>query len=171
VAVPSVLSETTQLIQQCTSCGPECESSCGSRNFRTCCYNYLKKRSGAPSITPSSALRREPLLGSDFPWLTALVDGSSPRNSPVLASDRDLKVELLLLPDWSPETFNRYRNYVPNYQVSLETGFYIGNGNTSLCRRLPILQYAGAQVWFVTTVMNPIPHAETQRSEFGRLQS
>ncbi|KAK3919385.1 Trissin, partial [Frankliniella fusca] len=36
--------------QSCTSCGPECVSACGSRRYRTCCFNYLRKRRspGAP---------------------------------------------------------------------------------------------------------------------------
>jgi len=31
---------------RCDSCGMECSSVCGSRAFRTCCFNYIKKRSG-----------------------------------------------------------------------------------------------------------------------------
>ncbi len=30
---------------RCDSCGPECSVMCGSRTFRVCCYNYIKKRS------------------------------------------------------------------------------------------------------------------------------
>lgn len=30
---------------RCDSCGSECSVMCGSRNFRACCYNYIKKRS------------------------------------------------------------------------------------------------------------------------------
>ncbi|KAK5649763.1 hypothetical protein RI129_000792 [Pyrocoelia pectoralis] len=29
----------------CISCGSECESACGTRHFKSCCFNYLKKRS------------------------------------------------------------------------------------------------------------------------------
>jgi hypothetical protein len=29
----------------CDWCGQECQSVCGTRNFRTCCFNYLRKRS------------------------------------------------------------------------------------------------------------------------------
>lgn len=28
----------------CDSCGKECEASCGSRRFRACCFNYLRKK-------------------------------------------------------------------------------------------------------------------------------
>ncbi|XP_054742061.1 uncharacterized protein LOC129247133 isoform X1 [Anastrepha obliqua] len=28
----------------CDSCGNECTSACGTKNFRTCCFNYLRKR-------------------------------------------------------------------------------------------------------------------------------
>lgn len=30
----------------CDSCGRECAAACGTRHFRTCCFNYLRKRSG-----------------------------------------------------------------------------------------------------------------------------
>uniref|UniRef100_A0A182FZM8 Trissin n=1 Tax=Anopheles albimanus TaxID=7167 RepID=A0A182FZM8_ANOAL len=36
----------------CDSCGRECASACGTRHFRTCCFNYLRKRSSTPSIAP-----------------------------------------------------------------------------------------------------------------------
>ncbi|XP_035920011.1 uncharacterized protein LOC118517695 [Anopheles stephensi] len=32
----------------CDSCGRECASACGTRHFRTCCFNYLRKRSSPP---------------------------------------------------------------------------------------------------------------------------
>jgi len=31
---------------RCDSCGMECSNMCGSRSFRICCLNYVKKRSG-----------------------------------------------------------------------------------------------------------------------------
>uniref|UniRef100_A0AAG5D2D3 Trissin n=1 Tax=Anopheles atroparvus TaxID=41427 RepID=A0AAG5D2D3_ANOAO len=34
----------------CDSCGRECASACGTRHFRTCCFNYLRKRSSSPPI-------------------------------------------------------------------------------------------------------------------------
>uniref|UniRef100_A0A087YWG4 Putative secreted protein n=1 Tax=Anopheles darlingi TaxID=43151 RepID=A0A087YWG4_ANODA len=36
----------------CDSCGRECASACGTRHFRTCCFNYLRKRSSTPPIAP-----------------------------------------------------------------------------------------------------------------------
>lgn len=38
--------------ETCNSCGSECQSACGTRHFRTCCFNYLKKRSN-PEPPPS----------------------------------------------------------------------------------------------------------------------
>ncbi|CAD7093000.1 unnamed protein product [Hermetia illucens] len=29
----------------CDSCGRECARACGTKHFRTCCFNYLRKRS------------------------------------------------------------------------------------------------------------------------------
>lgn len=48
-------------VHSCTSCGSECESACGTRHFRTCCFNYLKKRSQPemlmyPAMDPSLRL-------------------------------------------------------------------------------------------------------------------
>ncbi|XP_055677605.1 uncharacterized protein LOC129786537 [Lutzomyia longipalpis] len=35
----------------CDSCGRECANACGTRHFRTCCFNYLKrKRSVLPPL-------------------------------------------------------------------------------------------------------------------------
>ncbi|KAM7363116.1 trissin [Cochliomyia hominivorax] len=28
----------------CDSCGNECANACGTKHFRTCCFNYLRKR-------------------------------------------------------------------------------------------------------------------------------
>lgn len=43
----------------CDSCGRECASACGTRHFRTCCFNYLRKRSSPPlrdSVGPDKQL-------------------------------------------------------------------------------------------------------------------
>ncbi|KAJ4448655.1 hypothetical protein ANN_00045 [Periplaneta americana] len=37
---------TWSVALSCDSCGRECRAACGTRNFRTCCFNYLRKRSG-----------------------------------------------------------------------------------------------------------------------------
>lgn len=42
----------------CDSCGRECASACGTRHFRTCCFNYLRKRSSSPPIVGPSATDR-----------------------------------------------------------------------------------------------------------------
>ncbi|XP_037949714.1 trissin [Teleopsis dalmanni] len=34
----------------CDSCGNECASACGTKHFRTCCFNYLRKRSDPNTI-------------------------------------------------------------------------------------------------------------------------
>ncbi|XP_055902416.1 trissin [Eupeodes corollae] len=34
----------------CDSCGNECASACGTKHFRSCCFNYLRKRSDVKSI-------------------------------------------------------------------------------------------------------------------------
>ncbi|XP_055387709.1 uncharacterized protein LOC129616218 [Condylostylus longicornis] len=47
----------------CDSCGRECTRACGTKHFRTCCFNYLRKRSdpsllklqSAKSTLPSSS--------------------------------------------------------------------------------------------------------------------
>ncbi|KAJ0170069.1 hypothetical protein K1T71_014675 [Dendrolimus kikuchii] len=30
----------------CDSCGSECASACGTRHFRSCCFNYLRRKRG-----------------------------------------------------------------------------------------------------------------------------
>ncbi|XP_023012721.2 uncharacterized protein [Leptinotarsa decemlineata] len=51
--------------QSCNSCGSECQSACGTRHFRTCCFNYLKKRS---SITDALPIPMDPSLRLEL-WL------------------------------------------------------------------------------------------------------
>lgn len=36
---------TWSVALSCDWCGQECQAACGTRNFRTCCFNYLRKRS------------------------------------------------------------------------------------------------------------------------------
>ena len=33
----------------CNSCGRDCSAVCGTRQFRSCCFNYIRKRSSEPS--------------------------------------------------------------------------------------------------------------------------
>nr|AXY04300.1 trissin 1 splicing variant A [Spodoptera exigua] len=34
----------------CDSCGSECASACGTRHFRSCCFNYLRKKRGPETL-------------------------------------------------------------------------------------------------------------------------
>ncbi|XP_045456739.1 uncharacterized protein LOC123666718 [Melitaea cinxia] len=34
----------------CDSCGSECASACGTRHFRSCCFNYLRKKRGPDAL-------------------------------------------------------------------------------------------------------------------------
>ncbi|XP_036673296.3 trissin [Drosophila suzukii] len=42
---------------KCDTCGKECASACGTKHFRTCCFNYLRKRSGPDALRQSSDRR------------------------------------------------------------------------------------------------------------------
>ncbi|XP_019874423.2 uncharacterized protein LOC109602490 [Aethina tumida] len=53
-------------VQSCNSCGKECQSACGTRHFRTCCFNYLKKRSSPPE--PPLPFAMDPSLRLEL-WL------------------------------------------------------------------------------------------------------
>lgn len=37
----------------CDSCGSECARACGTRHFRSCCFNYVRKRSSSSSSLPN----------------------------------------------------------------------------------------------------------------------
>ncbi|CAG5030634.1 unnamed protein product [Parnassius apollo] len=43
----------------CSSCGSECVSACGTRRFRTCCFNYLRRKRG-PELLQSYGLQIKP---------------------------------------------------------------------------------------------------------------
>ncbi|XP_055600084.1 uncharacterized protein LOC129749184 [Uranotaenia lowii] len=43
----------------CDSCGQECASACGTRHFRTCCFNYLRKRSSTPPLAAPQSVNAE----------------------------------------------------------------------------------------------------------------
>ncbi|XP_026744068.1 uncharacterized protein LOC113505519 [Trichoplusia ni] len=34
----------------CDSCGSECASACGTRHFRSCCFNYLRRKRGPETL-------------------------------------------------------------------------------------------------------------------------
>ncbi|CAD6996246.1 unnamed protein product [Ceratitis capitata] len=41
----------------CDSCGNECTNACGTKNFRTCCFNYLRKRNDPGAMNSISNKR------------------------------------------------------------------------------------------------------------------
>ncbi|XP_063695857.1 uncharacterized protein LOC134827209 [Culicoides brevitarsis] len=56
----------------CDSCGRECASACGTRHFRTCCFNYLRKRSNIPPLPAQQQQQQQdiPPSGINFEiWL------------------------------------------------------------------------------------------------------
>ncbi|CAO1406681.1 unnamed protein product [Diamesa serratosioi] len=50
---------TLPVTLSCDSCGKECASACGTRHFRSCCFNYLRKRSGPDEIHHPTRLKLE----------------------------------------------------------------------------------------------------------------
>ncbi|XP_038221149.1 trissin-like [Zerene cesonia] len=46
----------------CQSCGRECASACGSRYFRTCCFNYLRKKRGSDTFKIVSSINDLPFI-------------------------------------------------------------------------------------------------------------
>ncbi|XP_034234028.1 uncharacterized protein LOC117641041 [Thrips palmi] len=72
--------------QSCTSCGPECVSACGSRRYRTCCFNYLRKRRSpmAPGAPPSEQL--------DLP-------AAGPASDALQGLPDDLRLQLVVVPN------------------------------------------------------------------------
>jgi hypothetical protein len=51
--------KSTAKAESCNSCGAECKSACGTRHFRTCCFNYVKKRSNNYSPNSLKELKYE----------------------------------------------------------------------------------------------------------------
>ncbi|XP_030753078.1 U-scoloptoxin(20)-Cw1a [Sitophilus oryzae] len=79
-------------VETCNSCGSECQSACGTRHFRTCCFNYLKKRSNpepfALSLDPS--LRLELWLAkSKYPYLQPKPVTQEQMDMPDISNRRD----------------------------------------------------------------------------------
>ncbi|CAG9789770.1 unnamed protein product [Diatraea saccharalis] len=70
----------------CDSCGSECASACGTRHFRSCCFNYLRKKRGPDALwTPNlqdakeNQQERFPIFAVKSipdPWYTNLVSNS-----------------------------------------------------------------------------------------------
>ncbi|XP_023937783.2 U-scoloptoxin(20)-Cw1a-like [Bicyclus anynana] len=56
----------------CQSCGAECAPACGTRRFRSCCFNYLRRKRGDDKVLyPHHGFRKE--IGNQRP---AFVDDS-----------------------------------------------------------------------------------------------
>lgn len=43
----------------CDQCGQECTRACGTRHFRSCCFNYVRKRSSSPMIISPNHINDE----------------------------------------------------------------------------------------------------------------
>ncbi|CAH0730371.1 unnamed protein product, partial [Brenthis ino] len=60
----------------CNSCGSECAPACGTRYFRSCCFNYLRKKRGPDDFKilssndrkPQSIQRTIPLFSEGESW-------------------------------------------------------------------------------------------------------
>ncbi|GAB0088011.1 uncharacterized protein DMENIID0001_023860 [Sergentomyia squamirostris] len=50
----------------CDSCGRECATACGTRHFRTCCFNYLKRKRTV--LPPLRVPEESPSDFRDFWW-------------------------------------------------------------------------------------------------------
>lgn len=72
----------------CDSCGDECSPSCGTRRFRACCFNYLRKKR-EPDTFNYLTKKQEPELWAQTQKISATpVIVLSPNDwSNILASD------------------------------------------------------------------------------------
>lgn len=77
----------------CDSCGRECTAACGTRQFRACCFNYLRKRGGPPASLTETVDELDPGLRLEL-WLAR--GGAGPQNflrsrTPTLAQENHHK--------------------------------------------------------------------------------
>jgi hypothetical protein len=78
---------TWSVALSCDSCGRECQAACGTRKFRTCCFNYLRKRSnGGREEGDGPGLRLEVRV---VPDLAARYWGWAEQPDTEEAADRD----------------------------------------------------------------------------------
>ncbi|KAK8729345.1 hypothetical protein OTU49_008778 [Cherax quadricarinatus] len=47
----------------CASCGSECQSACGTRNFRACCFNFQRRRRSDSLAHSSTSMTEADYLG------------------------------------------------------------------------------------------------------------
>ncbi|KAJ8705650.1 hypothetical protein PYW08_012696 [Mythimna loreyi] len=83
----------------CDSCGSECASACGTRRFRACCFNYLRRKRGPDAFkmihtfSPNVKVRHQksevPVFMMDnVPMLDQwTTDGFSSENQPYSLED------------------------------------------------------------------------------------
>ncbi|KAF7283819.1 trissin [Rhynchophorus ferrugineus] len=79
-------------VETCNSCGSECQSACGTRHFRTCCFNYLKKRSNPEPLplTLDPSLRLELWLAkSKYPYFQSRTVSQEALELPEISSRHD----------------------------------------------------------------------------------
>ncbi|PZC71907.1 hypothetical protein B5X24_HaOG212278 [Helicoverpa armigera] len=78
----------------CDSCGQECAPACGTRRFRACCFNYLRRKRGpelhkilsAPRDTkeekaPAVAMYVVANIPVPEPWMSSAVSSENQRYS------------------------------------------------------------------------------------------
>ncbi|XP_035454138.2 uncharacterized protein LOC118278852 [Spodoptera frugiperda] len=52
----------------CDSCGRECSASCGTRRFRACCFNYLRRKRAPHAVQVHQLIENvKSQENSDFP--------------------------------------------------------------------------------------------------------
>lgn len=73
----------------------ECQNACGTRHFRTCCFNYLRKRSSTPPLLTN---RINPYDVAEM-WLARAMKHNAMLRAPVdswydSASDSDMSNEV-----------------------------------------------------------------------------
>uniref|UniRef100_A0A2A4KA74 Trissin n=1 Tax=Heliothis virescens TaxID=7102 RepID=A0A2A4KA74_HELVI len=75
----------------CDSCGQECASACGTRRFRACCFNYLRRKRGPElKILPAPQDMKEETGAAMFtvehipvpePWMSNVLSSENQRYS------------------------------------------------------------------------------------------
>nr|XP_032523961.1 uncharacterized protein LOC116775219 [Danaus plexippus plexippus] len=61
----------------CNSCGAECAPACGTRRFRSCCFNYLRKKREDHEFTHNIEQSKLPVFSIDDPetWSVPELNG------------------------------------------------------------------------------------------------